>query len=163
MNSRQWFWTTSFLGPTGLASSSMTPPASSKTFTILYTWPAERIKKLIEQTRYSVTFMTFLNMFSKYYLFYILKSLQWSCLALWIHGCWFLVFLFLILLFTEDLWGDYCILLTQGMIFTMLLEDWANVYNLQQISICKLQHILSNISKEMLENACFSPLHLPLL
>ena len=34
MNSRQWLLMSSFLGPVGLAISSITPPASSKTLTI---------------------------------------------------------------------------------------------------------------------------------
>lgn len=88
MNSRQWLLMRSFLGPVGLAISSMTPPASSKTRTIsCYDTGPSETKAPKNENHFCLDMLIKGNLLCNIiiYLLHILKPLQRSVLALWIH------------------------------------------------------------------------------
>lgn len=81
MNSLQWLLMNSFRGPVGLASSSITPPASSKTLTIFFI-PNQYMNPCQFYHFFDPKFKSKIS-----YLFHILKSLQrWGLRLRRIHG-----------------------------------------------------------------------------
>lgn len=79
MNSPQWILSNSFLGPEGLQSSSITPPASSKTLIILCTPKPNCLYSSTQENTHTQKVRERENLFN------ILKALQRSVWGLRIH------------------------------------------------------------------------------